>query len=88
MRSKNCEFHLLTLKQASNVFWRVQRHGSRRNEIIYHAEAQFLSREKVLERVFQLRQKLRAFLAQKGHPLSINFQGNIWALFESEFFAM
>jgi len=56
----------------------VQRHGNRRNEIIYHAEARCLSREKVIERVFQLRQKLRAFLARKGHPLSINFQGNFW----------
>ena len=88
MRAKNCEFHLFTLKEASNVFWSVQRHGSRRNAFIYHAEAWCLSRVKVLERVFQLRQKLRAFLAQKGHPLSINFQGNFWALFESEFFAM
>ena len=75
---KNCAFHLLTLKEASNVFWSVQRHGSRRNKIIYHAEAWCLSRVKVLERVFQLRQKLRIFLDQKGHPLSINFQGNFW----------
>ena len=66
------------LKEASNVFRSVQRQGSRRNEVICHAEARCLSREKVLEPVFQLRQKLRVFLAQKGHPLSINFQGNFW----------
>jgi len=28
--------------------------------------------------VFQLRQKLRANLAQKEHPLSINFKGTFW----------
>jgi len=66
------------LKQASNIFRSVQRRGSRRNEVIYHAEARCLSGEKVLERVFQLRKKLRVFLAQKGHPLSISFQGNFW----------
>jgi len=63
MRSKNFEFHLLMLKEVSNVFRSVKQHGSRRNEVMYHAEARCLSREKVLERVFQLRQKLRAFLA-------------------------
>jgi len=66
------------LKEASNVYRSVQQHGSRRNEVIYHAEARCLSREKVLERVFQLRQKLRAFIAQKGHALSINFKGSFW----------
>ena len=66
------------LKQASNVFRNVQRRGSRRNEVICHAEARCLSGEKVLERVFQMRKTWRVFLAQKGHPLSINFQGNFW----------
>jgi len=78
MRSKIFEFHLLMLKEASNVFRSVQQHGSRCNEVIYHAEARCLSREKVLERVFNLRQKLRTFLAQRGHPLAINFKGTFW----------
>jgi len=34
--------------------------------------------EEVLERVFQLWQELRVFLAQQGYPISINFQGNFW----------
>ena len=40
-KSKSCEFHLLTLKEPSNVFRSVQRRGIRRNEVIYHAEAQY-----------------------------------------------
>jgi len=35
----NCEFHLLTFSEASNVFRSVKRHGNRRNVVIYHAEA-------------------------------------------------
>jgi len=35
MRSKIFEFHLLMLKEATNVFRSVQQHGSRRNEVIY-----------------------------------------------------
>jgi len=54
----------------------VQRHDSRHNEFIFHAEARWVSRGKVLERVFQLWQELRVFLAQQGYPISTNFQGN------------
>jgi len=52
---QNCEFHPLILKEASNVSRSVQRHGTRRSEVIYHAEAHWLPRGKVLEWVFQLR---------------------------------
>jgi len=44
--------HPLIFKEASNVFRSVKRHDSRHNEVIFHAEASWLSRGKVLERVF------------------------------------
>ena len=56
----------------------MQRHDSRHNEVIFHAEARWLSRGKVLERVFQLWQELRVFLAQEEYQISTNFQGNFW----------
>ena len=58
----------------------------RHSEVIFHAEAHWLSREKVLERVFQPWQELRVYLAQQGYPIPINFQ--ILALFESQFSVM
>ena len=56
----------------------MQRHGNRHNEVIFHAEAHRLSRGKVLERVFQLWQELRVYLAQQGYPISTSFQGKFW----------
>jgi len=56
----------------------VQRHDSRHNKVIFHAAARRLSRGKVLERVFQLWQKLQVFFAQQGYTISTNFRGNFW----------
>jgi len=85
---KNCEFHPFTIKEASNIFRSVQRHVSRHNEVVYF-EALWLSRRKVSERVFQLRQELRDFLAQQGHAMCTNFEGNIFlTLLGFEFSAM
>jgi len=77
MEVKNREIHPLTFKEA-NLFKRVQRHESRHNKIIFHAEARWLSRGNVLECVFQLWQELRDFLTQQGYSISTNFQGNVW----------
>jgi len=76
--SKNREIHPLTIKEALNVFKSVQTHDSRHYEVILHPEARWLSRGKVLERVFQLWQELRVFLAQQRYPISTNFQSNFW----------
>ena len=46
--------------------------------LLYHAEVRWLSRGKILKRVFQLRQKLCVFLDQHKHPMAINFQNNFW----------
>jgi len=62
--SKNGEINPLTFEEASNVFRSVQRHDSRHNGVIFHTEARWLSRGK--ERVFQLWQELRVFLARKN----------------------
>jgi len=44
--------------------------------LLYNAYVHWLSRGNVLKLVFQLRQELRAFLAQQGNPMSTNFQEN------------
>jgi len=66
----------------------VQGHDNRHNEVIFHAEARWLSRGKMLERVLQLWQDLRVFLAQQGYPISTNFSRQFLALLESEFSLM
>jgi len=43
---------------------------------MFHAEARWLSKGKVLERVFQLWKELRVFLTQQGYPVCTYFQGN------------
>ena len=43
--------------------------------LLYYAEVRCLSRGKVLNRVFQLRNELSAFLTLERHPMSANFEG-------------
>jgi len=47
--SKNWEIHPLTFKEALKVFRSLQSHDSRHNGVMFHAEARWLSRGKVLE---------------------------------------
>jgi len=76
MMSKNCQFHSLTYKEASNVFISVQRNGSSRNEVIYHAEAHWLSKGNVSEWCFNCGKSCEFSLLKQGHPMSTNSQDN------------
>ena len=46
--------------------------------LLYHAEVRWLSRGKVLKRIFQLRNELSTFLTQERHPMSANFEDIYW----------
>ena len=46
--------------------------------LLYNAEARWLSRGKVLKRVFQLRNELSAFITQERHQMSSNFEDIYW----------
>ena len=46
--------------------------------LLYHAEVRWLSRGKVLKRIFQLPNELSTFLTQERHPMSANFEDIYW----------
>ena len=66
----------------------MQRHDSRYNEVIFHAEARWLSRGKVLERVFQTVTRVAVFLCSTRIHNIHKFSKLFLALFQSEFSVM
>ena len=47
-------------------------------KLLYHVEVRWLSRRKVLKRVFQRRNEQSAFLSQERHPMAANFEDVFW----------
>jgi len=63
----------------------MQRHDSRRSEVIFHAEACWLSRRKVLERFFSTVARVACFPCSTKIPNMHYISRQFLALFESEF---
>ena len=52
--------------------------GTKHGGLLYHLNIRWLLREKVLERVANLRNKVGAFLKEQKHKLSERFSDNEW----------
>lgn len=50
--------------------------GSDHTAVLFHSEARWLSRGKVLSRVFELRDEIRIFLEEEGNELGLKFSNN------------
>ena len=52
--------------------------GSKHSSILLHTEVRWLSREKIVERVFELREKLSIFLLEHNADLALLVADEIW----------
>lgn len=52
--------------------------GSEHNQLLYHTEVRWLSRGRVLSRLFELREEVRIFFADKNNPLAEKFADPKW----------
>lgn len=50
--------------------------GSDHTAVLFHSESRWLSRGKVLSRVFELRDEIRIFLEEEGNELANKFHNN------------
>ncbi|XP_040896345.1 zinc finger BED domain-containing protein 5 [Toxotes jaculatrix] len=50
--------------------------GSHHTAVLCHSEARWLSRGKVLSRIFELRDEIRTFLEEEGNELALKFNNN------------
>ena len=52
--------------------------GAEQEQLLLHTEVRWLSRGKILTRLFELRMEVEIFLRDKNHPLSMHFSDVEW----------
>ena len=53
-------------------------YGAGRKLLLFHSEVRWLSQDKVLKRVYELRTEVQDFLASKKHSLAFCFDDTNW----------
>ena len=54
--------------------------GAKHSRLLYHTEVRWLSRGRVLTRVFELRKKIEMFLRKRGSSLVVHFESEDFIL--------